>query len=58
MTNADLPLIRELYEGFNIFGLSVTRFVSCKGARYKVGELVVTNYEKTEARQMEPLNAN
>jgi DNA adenine methylase len=31
LTNADLPIIRELYGDFNINELSVTRFVSCKG---------------------------
>src|SRR5258708_1772843 len=45
MTNADLPEIRKLYRGFSIRELRVTRYVSCKGARYKVGELVVCNFQ-------------
>jgi DNA adenine methylase len=45
MTNADLTQIRRLYAGFKFWKLSVTRYVSCKGARYKVNELVITNYE-------------
>ena len=45
MTNADLPEIRKLYSGFRFWELSVTRYVSCKGARYKVNELVITNYK-------------
>lgn len=47
MTNADLPMIRELYRGFKISELSVTRYVSCKGVRYRVGELVITNYKRS-----------
>lgn len=44
MTNADLPQIRELYRPFHVAEISVTRYVSCKGARHRVGELVITNY--------------
>ena len=44
MTNADLPAIRKLYEPFHIAKLRVTRYVSCKGTRHRVGELVITNY--------------
>jgi DNA adenine methylase len=46
MTNADLPEIRKLYGGFTISELSVTRYVSCKGTRHRVGELVITNYSR------------
>lgn len=45
MTNADLPGVRTLYEGFRFVKLSVTRYVSCKGTRHKVGELVILNYK-------------
>lgn len=45
MTNADLPSIRRLYRDFHIAELSVTRFVSCKGTRHQVGELLITSYE-------------
>jgi len=44
MTNADLPIIRRFYREFDITKISVTRYVSCKGARYRVAELVITNY--------------
>ncbi len=45
VSNADTPTIRELYNGFNIDTLSVTRFITCKSKRHKVKELVITNYE-------------
>jgi DNA adenine methylase len=38
LTNADLPKIRKLYHGFNFSKLSVTRYVSCKGSRYKADQ--------------------
>lgn len=44
MTNADVPLVRELYEGYNLCSLSVARSVTCKKQRHSVAELVVTNY--------------
>lgn len=44
VTNADLPHIRKLYEGFNIYDLEVTRNISCKKKKTKVSELVITNY--------------
>jgi DNA adenine methylase len=51
MTNADLPKIRELYNQFHISKLSVTRYVSCKGTRHRVGELVITNYRPQKKKQ-------
>ena len=45
MTNADLPLIRELYCSYQIHTLSVMRHVSCKSKKHRVSELVITNYE-------------
>jgi DNA adenine methylase len=53
MTNADLPQIRCLYAGFKFSKLSVTRYVSCKGTRHKVKELVITNYEPAVSRKKE-----
>jgi DNA adenine methylase len=44
VSNADTPLIRELYSGFDISELSVTRYVTCKAVKHRVGELVITNY--------------
>ena len=45
MTNADTPLIRKLYKGFDCRALSVTRFVSAKKVKHRVRELVITNYD-------------
>lgn len=45
MSNADTPFIRDLYSDFNISGLQVTRFVTCKARKLPVSELVITNYE-------------
>ncbi len=45
MTNADVPLVRELYGEYHLHPLSVTRYVTCKNKRHSVSELVVTNYE-------------
>jgi DNA adenine methylase len=44
VTNADLPLIRELYADFAVIPLAVTRFITCKAKKHSVGELVITNY--------------
>ena len=45
MSNADIPLIRELYKKYNIYDLSVTRCITCKTKKHKVSELVITNYD-------------
>ncbi|TAM55384.1 MAG: Dam family site-specific DNA-(adenine-N6)-methyltransferase [Acidobacteria bacterium] len=47
ITNADTPRIRQLYEGFSLFELKVTRFVTYKSVKHRVGELVITNYQPT-----------
>ncbi|MDY6866202.1 MAG: DNA adenine methylase, partial [Halobacteriota archaeon] len=45
ISNADIPYIRSLYEdSFNVFNLEVTRWVRSDGKRYKVGDLIITNY--------------
>jgi DNA adenine methylase len=44
MSNADVPHIRRLYVGFRIQTLSTMRFVTCKKRKYRIGELVITNY--------------
>lgn len=44
MTNADCPLIRKLYAGFEIEALSVTRWVSCRAQKPVVSELIIHNY--------------
>ena len=48
ISNADTPLIRKLYKNFHLNPLSVTRTITCKKARHKVDELVITNYETFE----------
>lgn len=44
ISNADIPLIHNLYKGWNISILPVTRWITCKSFRHKVNELVITNY--------------
>lgn len=46
ISNADIPFIRSLYEDkFILHELDVIRFIRADGKRYKVQELVITNYE-------------
>lgn len=45
VTNADTPLIRALYQGLEFHPITVTRFVTFKSAKHRVGELVITNYD-------------
>jgi len=44
MSNADTPLIRDLYSEFTLEAIPVQRYVSCKGQRIKVSELLIRNY--------------
>jgi len=44
ISNADLQEIRELYKRWNMMKIEVTRFITCKSIRYKIGELIITNY--------------
>ncbi len=44
LSNADTPLIRKLYAGFEIYRLSVTRFVSSSREKHRVGEVLISNY--------------
>ena len=45
ISNADIPFIRSLYEeSFYIYDLKVTRWIRTDGKRYKVGEVIITNY--------------
>lgn len=46
MTNADTAAIRHRYRRYRITPLEVTRWVSCKGERYSVGEVAITNYPR------------
>lgn len=46
VSNADTPYIRSLYEDtFNIFEREVVRWIRTDGHRYKVREIIITNYE-------------
>lgn len=45
MSNADTELIKVLYGHYNLFDISVTRWITCKSKKHKVSELVITNYD-------------
>src|SRR5712692_7650350 len=45
ISNADTPLIRRLYQKYELVSLPVIRYLTCKTVRHKVQELVITNYE-------------
>lgn len=44
MSNADVDSIRALYANFDMVSVPVQRFVSCKGKRVPVSELLIKNY--------------
>jgi len=44
MSNADVPVVRELYDGFSVDVLPTIRYVTCKKHKRAVNELVITNY--------------
>ncbi len=44
ISNADTKEIRKLYQGWNINKLNITRFISCKTNKVKVGEVIISNY--------------
>ncbi|HEU5052958.1 MAG TPA: Dam family site-specific DNA-(adenine-N6)-methyltransferase [Hanamia sp.] len=44
ISNSDVPLIKELYNGWNIQEVPVVRYISCKKERIKVNELIIKNY--------------
>jgi len=45
VSNSDVPKVRALYKGWNLYKLPVVRWVAANGKRHKVNELVITNYE-------------
>lgn len=45
VSNADVPRVRELYEGFSFHEISVHRSVSGNGDRSSVAEVVITNFD-------------
>lgn len=47
VSNSDTPLIRELYEGFNIYVVEANRNINSKADRRKgITEVIITNYTK------------
>ena len=44
ISNSDVPLIRNLYIGWNIEEVPVVRYISCKKERIKMNELIIKNY--------------
>jgi DNA adenine methylase len=44
MSNADVPLVRELYATFTQTSIAVRRFITCKAKRMQVSELLIRNY--------------
>lgn len=48
ISNADLPTIRELYDGLYMTELKVTRSVTCKKIKHSVSELLITSYSKAD----------
>jgi DNA adenine methylase len=53
LSNNDTPLIRKLYDGYNMSNVNASRFISCKGGeRKKTNELIIRNYvRKKEDKQ-------
>ena len=46
LSNSDHPLIRKLYDGFNIHKIKARRSISCIGTnRRKINELLIINYK-------------
>lgn len=44
ISNADLPIIRDLYKKWEINQLETTRYISCKAKKHKVNEIIIKNY--------------
>ncbi len=45
MTNADLPLIRKLYRGFQFTRVARIRWVTTRSRKHYADELIITNYD-------------
>jgi len=52
MSNSDQEKIRKLYGGFTLSSIEVTRLIGSNGNRFKVNELVVTNYPVLQQPQL------
>lgn len=48
ISNADVPAIRDLYDGMYITRLRATRSVTCKNVKHSVFELLITTYGEGE----------
>lgn len=44
ISNAETPMIKKLYKGWNIKKVNTYRYVNCKAERKAVRELIITNY--------------
>ncbi|MDP2235400.1 MAG: Dam family site-specific DNA-(adenine-N6)-methyltransferase [Bacteroidales bacterium] len=44
ISNAETPMIKELYKGWKVNKVSAYRYVNCKAERKAVSELIITNY--------------
>ena len=45
LSNNDVPLVRELYEGYHISSIGVNRAINSKADKRKGQEVIITNYE-------------
>lgn len=50
ISNADVPLVRELYRGFCVLQLPAVRYISCKRVKHRVNELLIANYRMALSR--------
>jgi DNA adenine methylase len=52
LSNSDTPLIRQLYQAYNVESIDAPRMVSCKGTqRVKEQELIIRNYDGRKSKQ-------
>lgn len=51
ISNASTRFIKELYGGWRINIIPVTRWITCKSIKHKVDELIITNYEVEESER-------
>jgi len=45
LSNADMPSIRRLYQGYILRRFNTTRYVAAHGRRYTVADLAIANYD-------------
>ena len=44
LSNNNVPLVHELYDGFNIYETDVARMINRNADRRKGKEVIITNY--------------